>query len=211
MTCLNENEKTNLSDNVSYVMLKIKNAIYNYCIDGYIPESLAHKFVFFIDNIEQDFENITTELDEYKVENAKLESWIDALQMEKSLTCTYCGNSFDPAELAFSSFTPREILEQHARSCEKHPMHALSQENAELRQIVSIRENEIERYIVELNEKDDMIEELKNATFGLEMNGNILNPVEFIDLLNEAEDIDISKAYLQLWAYTLKLQLNKRD
>ena len=69
-----------------------------------------------IDEIATDFYQFT---DIFANEMEMYRNWVCELQRDKVINCVYCGYCFGPLD----DGVPQEILREHMRSCEQHPLH----------------------------------------------------------------------------------------
>ena len=87
-----------------------------------IAEKVANAFKMLNDEAER----LTKERDEAR-------EWVKKLQQTtQTLTCVYCGQMYPPNTPTHGS----EVLTEHIKVCEKHPMRKLEVENADLRKRV---------------------------------------------------------------------------
>jgi len=83
-----------------------------------------------MNNTDDLYDDLQTEIRELQEQNEKLEAWIDDLQSGMYINCVYCGHRYGPNTPRVET-TMRKALEEHIASCPKHP---LSKAKSELEQ-----------------------------------------------------------------------------
>lgn len=88
-----------------------------------IAEKVANTFKMLNDEAER----LTKERDEAR-------EWVKKLQQTtQTLTCVYCGQMYPPNTPTHGS----EVLTEHIKVCEKHPMRKLEEENKDLKKRIA--------------------------------------------------------------------------
>lgn len=76
-------------------------------------------------------DTLTERLDDALQEMKRLQNWVNDLLKGKTVNCVYCGYQYGPDENTPVAFA--DVLKEHIARCPKHPMSALTAENARLR------------------------------------------------------------------------------
>jgi hypothetical protein len=104
-----------------------------------------------VEMVEGAFNGLNTQIETLTKERNEAREWVQKLQRTtQTLTCVYCGQMYPPNTPTHGS----EVLTEHIKVCEKHPMRKIEEENKELRKRVAELEKDLDSAYNEMAGED---------------------------------------------------------
>jgi hypothetical protein len=87
-----------------------------------------------MDDFLPEWRELCDKMNRLRIDNARLEQWIDDAQAGMYINCVYCGHRYGPEDEV--PVTMADALYEHITQCPEHPLSRCKAENARLREVL---------------------------------------------------------------------------